>query len=313
MLLEQPEWSILDSTKVQEGMECLRKFFFREILGWNSVIPNNHLVFGSAWHLAMAHLLENGYGDTIVGQAFDLFLEYYRGIFPSDTDELFSPKTPERALMALLEYATKYKEDKKDFDVLYTEVFGTVLLTEDRSIHFRQDTICRGQEGLFSLEHKTRGRALDRLWADQWQLKAQVGTYAHVLHCLFPNEEIYGVKINGVGFLKTKFSMERFSIVKRLEDMMVWYATMVYWTDLIFRHTEMLAHKEYYDDPVMTCFPMNTESCTNYFGCPYLDFCSVWANPLQHTEVVPIGFEVKFWNPSLEQGKHKVELGNLIS
>jgi len=43
-------WEIQDSSKVQDAMTCMRRYFYNYILGWQSDAPNNHLVFGSAWH-----------------------------------------------------------------------------------------------------------------------------------------------------------------------------------------------------------------------------------------------------------------------
>jgi len=308
---EHESWKILDSSKIQDFMSCPRQYFYRYMLGWKSESPNNHLIFGEAVHLAMEHLLINGYNDTSASEAFDLFNNRYREDFPENTDELFAPKTPTRVLKMLAEYVEKYKTDLKDFDVLYTEVAGTVPLAEDRTLAFRQDSICRGHEGIFSLEHKTRKGSIDRKWQEQWGLKTQVGTYTHVLHCLFPDEEIYGVKINGLGFLKTKFSLERVPARKNNTSMQVWLWNTLYWLDQIHWNIGMLENcKE--DNPLMMAFPMNTESCGNYYGCLYHDFCLAWPNPLKRCDEVPPGLKVEFWSPLEKPARHEVKDGKLI-
>jgi CRISPR/Cas system-associated exonuclease Cas4 (RecB family) len=60
---EHETWQVLDATKLQTYMRCPRKFFFNYVLGWKSEIPSNHLVFGSAWHMAMEVLLDKGYNS----------------------------------------------------------------------------------------------------------------------------------------------------------------------------------------------------------------------------------------------------------
>jgi len=312
MIIEKhPTWDIQDASKVKCFEECARKYFFNYVLGWESDVPNNHLSFGTAWHEAMEHLLLNGYSDESILPAFELFLASYRKDFPESTDELFSPKTPKRALEALVEYCQKYKNDLRDFDVLYTEVAGSVPLSEDRMMHFRQDAICKGSQGYFSLEHKTAGATIGRAWMQQWPLSVQVGTYTHVLYCLFPQEEVYGVKINGVGFLKTKFSMERVPVKKGKESMQVWMWNTLYWLDQIQNEfLELENCKE--SDPVLMCYPMRDSDCSKYFGCPYHDFCTAWANPLQHLDQLPIGIQVRYWNPMDRPMKHKVEGGVLV-
>ena len=309
---EHYTWDIQDSSKVQEFMDCPRKYFYRYMLGWVSDAPNNHLTFGSAWHEAMEYLLLNGYDDSSVLEAYEAFLRVYRKDFPEETDELFGAKTPARALEALVEYTNRYKNDFSEFKVLYTEIAGTVPLTEDRKLHFRQDAICHSDSfGYFSLEHKTSGATLTRAWMQQWPLSTQVGCYTHVLHCLFPTEEVYGVKINGAGFLKTKFSFERVPIAKTKNGMQVWLWNTLFWLDQIQWNYELLKEcKE--SDEVMMAFPMNTQNCSKWFGCPYFDFCTAWHNPLRNCDEAPMGLKIEFWDPmKYRPVKHKMELGKM--
>ncbi len=208
-------------------------------------------------------------------------------------------------------YTTDYVKDREEFEVLYVEVGGTVTIDKDRSLAFRQDTICRGEKGIFSLEHKTTKKTMNRTWFDQWELKTQVGTYAHVLHCLFPEEKIEGVKINGATFMKTKLELQRQLIDTPLGYMQQWIWNVLRWMDSVYWEMEKLdSCKE--DDPIMFCFPLNTESCTKYYGCRYLDFCKIWYNPLQHCDVPPVGMKIEYWNPLEQKITTRVEEGRLV-
>ena len=313
LIKEHYTWDIQDSSKVQEFMDCSRKYFYRYMLGWTSDAPNNHLVFGSAWHDAMEQLLLHGYEDVNVLKAYEKFLATYRASFPDETDELFGAKTPARVLEALVEYTQKYRSDFDDFEVLYTEIAGTVPLTEDRKLHFRQDSICKGKEhfGYFSLEHKTAGATISRQWMQQWPLSTQVGCYTHVLYCLYPPEEVYGVRVNGAGFLKTKFSFERVPIAKTMSSMQVWLWNTLFWLDQIQWNYDLLKEcKE--SDEVMMAFPMNTQNCSKWFGCPYHDFCCAWHNPLKNCDEVPMGLKVEYWDPMLYRPvRHEMEMGKM--
>ena len=51
-----PTLQTVDSTKINTFLDCPRQYFFTYVLGWRSDRPNNHLVFGQAWHEAMEHL-----------------------------------------------------------------------------------------------------------------------------------------------------------------------------------------------------------------------------------------------------------------
>lgn len=293
-------------------MTCPRYYFYRYILGWVPEEPNHDLIFGEAWHAAQLQLKLHGYSEQNITIAFGKFMEVYRPVFPEESDGLWNPKIPLNALKGLALYTNKYSNDQQEFEVLYGEVGGTVSIDKDRSLAFRMDTICRGKEGIFSLEHKSTAKSLNKVWFEQWLLKMQFGTYTHVLHCLFPGELIQGVKVNGASFMKTKIDFERRLVDNSLGYMQNWLWNALRWSDDLYWNMERLQEcKE--GDPIMFSFPMNTESCTKYWGCRYLDFCYNWANPLQHCSVPPIGMKVDYWNPLEQQITTKVEDGRVVS
>jgi hypothetical protein len=58
----------------------------------------------------------------------------------------------------------------------------------------------------------------------------------------------------------------------------------------------------------MPCFRQNPESCTDYWGCPWMELCLNWANPLKFAHTPPIGYMVEYWDPSKEDLDVTVEL-----
>lgn len=314
-----PTWDITDGSKLKTYLECPRHYFYEYILGWRPETPSNHLVFGSAWHLAMEHLLLNGYDPDSVAEAYQLFLAEYRKTFSPETDQLYAPKTPEIAELVLYAYAANYSKDLERYEVLHTEIAGVVALTEDRQLHFRMDSIIRERETgmIYSLEHKT-GSRLWR-WEEQWPLSIQVGTYTHVLYCLYPAEIVRGIIVNGSFFTKAPRSWEawlngdrskykppfdfmRVPVYRSTDQMQTWLWGTTAWLDLLEWDFQSLLTQDQ-NAPFMSCFPMNPTSCTNYLGCPFKDFCSAWPNPLQHCEEPPMGFVVDRWDPSAEPAK----------
>lgn len=290
-------WNIIDSSKMDDLIDCYRKFFFRHLLGWESTVPNNHLKFGEAWHLSMEHLRLNGFGEGSIQKAFDKFLECYREEFLEDTDALYDPKTPARAMKALVAYTKEWPMDLVDHKVLYTEISGSVPVVEDWPIYFRMDDIHRDKRGLIgSLEHKTKGGSFSSSYVNQWLMSPQLGTYHHVLYSLYDKNEIAGVKINGAGFLKTKFDFQRFPLFMNQNRMQVWHDMISYYLSVY--ETEMgVLTGENPANHTMMAFPPRSKGCSSYFGCPYIDFCTCWSNPLVECHTVPMGFRIKFWNP----------------
>lgn len=317
---KHPTWDILDSSKIQEFMSCPRSYFWRYVAGWQRDTPNLHLEFGTAWHHAMEHLLLHGYNAT--EGAYEGFLSHYRKFFPPEMDLPNAPKNPANALRALILYAQTYKED--DFETLYTEIAGSVLIKEGRKILFRNDSILRNPRTgkIFSLEHKTASQ-FNRAWTDQWAQKIQVGVYSHVLHCHWDFSQVEGVVINGASIknppqLKkdgtpyansVDTSFLRVPIRRDINKMNDWLWNINYWVDQIELEMEMLLTQEE-DNPAMTCFPKNTESCTKYFGCPYRDYCEAWPNPLSRIATPQPGFILEWWDPRdhLSTAKHKMEV-----
>lgn len=289
--------TVLDATKINCFLECPRKFFFSHVLNWKPEAPNNHLIFGAAWHEAMEVLLLEGYSENALSHAIDAFMASYREHFGPETDTFFGNKTPQNAERALREYVDHYQNDR--FSVLLTEIGGTVSITETYSLAFRMDSICQNEKGeLFSLEHKTKGGAFNRQWRDQWPLAFQVGVYSHVLYSYAVDRPVKGVIINGVGFDKKTNHFERIWISKTKDHLLNWLFHARTYIQTIENEFNLLSECTE-NDPVLSAFPQNPQSCTKYFGCEFLDLCLAWANPLQRydPETPPIGFHFSEWNP----------------
>ena len=309
-----PSHDIMDSTKLKEYMECPRKFFFKYILGWNSSRPSNHLVFGSAVHLAMEHLILNGYHANAVVDAMELFNSHYREQFPQETDFLYEPKTPMRFFGLLLEYIKEYATDHADFEVYKTEIGGTIPLSSNPNhvLAWKMDTILfnRHTQMYFSLEHKTKqGNSINKSYEIDFKMGPQVGTYTHVLNSLFNPMDVEGIIINCMCMKKTKqpeFILKRIPIHMNNTNMLVWLEMCKSWLDTI--HLDYLALSDASDkDDVLKPFKMNPGSCSNWGAtCQYCDLCQSWPNPLQHLHQMPLDMELRFWDPLVEENLKEI-------
>lgn len=287
-------------------MDCPRKFFFSYVLGWRNSEPNIHLIFGSAWHEAMEHLMNHGYDHDNVLLAYGKFLEIYKAEYPMGMD-VHAAKTPENALQALGEYARNWRH-ADDFETLYTEVAGTVPVDEETVIYWKTDSIIRDKAGYYwSLEHKTTGRKT-KAWLSKWHGKVQAGTYTHVLNVMFGQENVKGIKINGAILRKSSNEYIRIPVRLTKKQMQQWLWEVRHWLAQIEWNFIQLAECKESDD-VMNAFPRNGESCGK-FGCPHPHLCNNMTNPLQRQEKPPLGYAQEFWNPA-ERGddaKYKADL-----
>ena len=307
----------IDSSKLKDFKSCPRKFFYTHVLGWRSQTPNIHLVFGSAWHEAMEHLLLHGYSDTEVLRAFDKFLACYRKDLPPETDGMFKAKTVDAAFWTLSQYVNfpDHQRDLETHEVLHTEIAGSVAVDENRSLYFRQDAILKNRktEKIRSREHKTGSRTW--MWEEQWLLSGQIGTYNHVLYCLFPRESVEGVEMNGSFFLNRKSPpkpediFRRILIRKNKSQMQTWLDNTRYYLWEIDREYQLLKNAKE-GDPTLFAFPLRDTSCLDYGRvCEFHDFCMAWPNPLQKCFEPPMGFKEEFWDPTMKLANKTFEFG----
>jgi hypothetical protein len=321
-----PTWDIQDGSKIKVYMECPRKYFYQYVLGWHHINPSIHLIFGSAWHEALAFMYENGITTENVRTAFnDHFLPYFRQYIDPGDDEIYHPKTPDRALLALIYYAALYGDDLKENEVLeydgqkLIELGGRINLSDEYTVSFKQDVIMRNSRGIFSLEHKTGSSSY--MWEIQWELAPSTAIYSHVLYCLFNPAEISGIKYNGIFFKKTKddlkkddkepfrhFDKKRCPIYKSPEQMGDMIVDLIYKLDSIKLDFDALADSKD-TDTYLSCWEKRGTSCTNWGRvCEYHDFCLNWRNPLRHIDRLPMDMKVEFWNPLEEKIKVKVNI-----
>lgn len=307
----------LDSTKLQTYLACPRKFFFEYLLGWKLDMPSNHLAFGGAWHVAMEHILRFGYGADSVKAAAIEAIDYYRKTHGPETDSEFGAKTPAALVNGLVAYTNFWHNRDLDYEVHndWTEITGTVPINDEGdSLVFRIDAIMRekANNDIFVREHKTAGW-VTTTWTKQWPLSVQVGTYTHTLHSILPSERIKGVEINvfeikkptktadGINFMRIPIQRDGISQQRWLDTVQL--AVIDLKTD-IARLVDAKA-----DAPTMRAFPQRPTSCTNYGGCPFIDLCDAWGNPLANCHQPPPGFKQEFWEPlELDRSRHFFKL-----
>jgi hypothetical protein len=113
-----------------------------------------------------------------------------------------------------------------------------------------------------------------------------------------------GSQYNAKGY---KIELQRVPAFKTPDQMNNWLWTVNDIYDDIEREFDRLSNCREYDT-VMMSFPMNTNSCTKYFGCMFHDYCLSWQNPLQRASEPPLGFRQEFWDPRNMDTTHKKDL-----
>lgn len=299
---------ILDASKIKAFMDCQRGFFFRHVLGWGQEEPRIHLVFGSAWHDSMEHMLHHGYDAHSIHGAYEKFMAVWNEAYgsPLYLPDSSSAKNPSNALLALTEYGEKWRREDEQTEVLITETAGAIPVAEDRMVFIKLDSLLAKYDGVWSREHKTTGRE-SQSWMDAWSYDIQIGLYGHGIHFVAPHfgydsSDVKGVEINGAIFRKgTKNKPEsgnkfiRIPIIASGEQNLNWLFEINHWIDQINWNMQELSECSP-NDPVMYSFPRNGVSCGK-FGCRFRGLCTAWANPLRNCHEPPPGYMVDFWDP----------------
>lgn len=318
-----PSLSILDSSKLQDYLTCPRQFFYRHVLGWRPSGPQFDLVFGEAMHAALEQLYRYGFGNaygpehtaTVQQLAYASFLNCYREQFDEETDDDHPAKNPYSASEVIEGYCIQYANEFDRYEVLEVsgekcvEVSGFAPISQSQRIYFRQDCILQDRTTgqIFTLEHKTASRG-GRMWEAQWDLSIQVGTYTHALYSLFDPAKVFGVRVNGLIFLKRTQEFVRVPCEKTYPQMQVWHQMVQDWSWNLQRDLDSVqAETNAPPDNVMFAFALNPLSCTKWNRlCPYHDFCLSWPNPLQRCDEVPLGFVQEYWDPQERERKRRV-------
>jgi CRISPR/Cas system-associated exonuclease Cas4 (RecB family) len=306
-----PSHEIIDASKLTTYMDCPRKYFYEYVLGWRPDYANNHLVFGNAWHIAVEHLLREQYEGESLIEACVKFMEYYRKYLPAESDELYAPKRPIDAVTALKHYVERFREDAHKYEVLHTEIAGSVLIAENSPMFFKIDAILRERDTgrVVLVDHKTSQRKSTK-WSSEWQLSTQILLYLHVLYCLYGTQEVRRAIVRGSFFYKAKLpQFDQAYLQKSHELMQAWATSTLKWYDDLQHDMDVLMQCDNSDSNVMEAFPQNPNACNKYYGCQYLDYCSAWSNPLRKCEDVPLGFRQEYWSPvELDTIRERVDL-----
>jgi len=308
-----PTWDVTDSSKLTTFLSCKRKYFYEYVLGWRRDRVSNDLHFGHCMHYAMAHIMDNWHLiletdslEPFVPDAYRKFLVKYRDLIGPDEDLVNAPKSPGYVVEALVGYIERFRAQDRGMRVLFTEVAGSVPIGVDDDgesikLYYRLDTVVEEPhaDAVYILEHKTTAGAFSRQWVAKWKMSHALATYVHVLHCLYPSNKVWGAKVNGIRFTKRDGpDYVRVPVRKSMVMMNAW---------LWEAREAVLSIRNEFDrlskcspsDSRMECFPCTGahEACSQYWGCPYIDFCSAWPNPLSRCKEVPQGFKVERWDP----------------
>jgi hypothetical protein len=206
----------------------------------------------------------------------------------------------------------------RDFKLLAIEQPFAVPLDADRSDLFyigRLDKVFEYQGRIYIGEHKTttsykKDGPFRSDFVDSFSPNSQVDGYLYAAHLIY-GKRVKACWIDAALVHQHVHDGFRFIPIERqLQQLAGWVWEARYWVEQIEANERVLGSNQPIDEyDYLPAFPKNTTSCTNYGGCPFLDLCKMWSNPINHDD--PAGFKIEKWEPfdALEFGKAKGKVG----
>lgn len=213
--------------------------------------------FGKAIHSG----LEEFYKTWTLEPMYAGFLKHFSVNFKGE-----NVKTVEHGLKALELYYNQYVLQDKDFEILDTEVFDSVILDNGIKYLVKIDLVFKHMNNVYFMDHKTTGRLTPHWW-DNFDLSSQLTGYTYYTKKKYGQCSGGWVNAINVGFRSRKYKdepagfyckFERDIFNRNKEQIENWERELLIWTDRLTNDKD---------------FPMTTSSCSNYRGCSFKQLC----------------------------------------
>ncbi len=277
----------MDFSTMSDFLKCRKRGYYRHIL---NIVPDRTskaLVFGGAMHEALA----SWYQFRDEGKAIREFSNYWNAHVPP-------PTTPEEGKISLQPQQEDPKRNlvngvnilsgyfkaypKEPFQILSNEFPFKVFLGQIEGVSYyltgKVDLTVRWNGMTYIMDHKTTSM-LGGSFFKQFHPSLQLDGYAYAVKDIFG--ECDGVLINAILVAKTKQTFERDIFSKTEEDLELYVenALQIMW------EIEQAKKADRY--------VINTDACTLYGECPYLELCQAKGDEM----VINKRYKVEVWDP----------------
>jgi hypothetical protein len=336
-----PAASVMDASKYQDYMRCFRYGFYSHLLGWRSEEPNLHLIFGDAAHAGKEQFRLLGYDHPeAVDAAISAFEERYDAVYGQDlnAEDLNRPKNKEGFITAITEHQRRFAEERRDWDLLFTEVGFSLPLTDELTYNGRLDAVYAvPDKGIVIVDDKYSGWDNEAA-IEQWYLSFQMRGYlnaalehAAVDKPLWSEDEVWGMIVDTT-ILKNPVKLKKdgtpYANQRNLEydeygvpfrhrhipleiplsrtSIDSWLFEVQYYSELLTQNFALLSEAKESDE-VLHCFPRCPTSCIMFNRpCKFFDICHAVENPLRLVDKTPVGFKQEYWNPTEREIKQDI-------
>ncbi len=269
---------VWDSTSLKLASDCLRKYYYVMMEGWQSKELSVHLRFGQHYATALEHYhkakAEGASHDEalylVVKEALE---DTFDTVVNDEGNQVRVPwesshnlKTRGNLIRTIVWYLETFEEDTCSTYILSDGRAGveySFKLPVDNGVVFSGhiDRLVNYAHGIYVQDQKTTGSTITARYFEGFAPDIQMSMYT------FAGKAIYDIPVKGViidaAQIAVGFSrFERGFTFRDEPQLNEWYDTMM----RKIEETQAATREQY--------FPMNTQACGNYGGCPFRQVCS---------------------------------------
>lgn len=270
-----------DSTSIKLATECMRKYYYKMIVGWQPEDLSVHLKFGIAYAEALEHYhkyVAQGMDreeaiETVVHEAllatWDHELDAEGNRIPgtgAPWESMHNLKTRGNLIRTIVWYLEQFENDAVSTIILSdgrAAVEYSFKLPVDDDIIFcgHLDRLGEYSHDPYVQDQKTTGTTISARYFEGYSPDIQMSMYT------FAGKAIFGVPVKGViidaAQIAVGFSRFERGFTFRTDDQLnEWYDQTL---AKIHEARELTREGR---------FPMNPTACGNYGGCEFRDICS---------------------------------------
>ena len=282
-----------DSTSLKRAMTCPKLYEYEAMASLTPHENSIHLRFGILW----ATTIENYYTRLQSGEPRESAVHAIvtnlleKGLVP-DPDK--DNKTIGTLIRSFVWYAEHFAD--QDLKVLvqpsgeiYSEYHFKLPFPEREGMFLtgHLDLVAELADGIYIIDQKTTGSQFTNQYTANFSPDVQMSMYNWAGRQLF-GDDFRGVMIDAMQVQKTMTRFHRFPVNRTAAQIEEFLKDISLVVDEVHRYNDM------------AYYPMRTESCNKYMGCPFRKICS--EPPVMRPTLLEMEFTVgDAWNPSKER------------
>jgi RecB family exonuclease len=279
----------LDSSMLSDFARCPSLFYLRHVLGLRKKLDDpteeSHFDWGRVWHDAMEVYYEN----FSIEEAIMVVEENFPPHINPSTDR--HGRSKERMLKDLFEYANRWEEIDKTFEIIRLEQFFEIESDEhDLRWCGRIDQIRRSRTTgkVIVLDHKTSSRMGSTYW-DGLKSGFQFPGYVFATNEMF-TESVTTITGDVYYNIKSGSSFFRRSFVYTPGQLYEWADNVRSYVEEIYRLQENHLHNP-------EAWQKNRTECVKYGKCSYFDVHDAPPQGDLRLKILTTQYEEERWDP----------------